>query len=120
MEIEEEEDLKQEENVLKEEENQMYQMNLKGGRGPILTQAQEREIMNMVLANNAIRLREIQANIIGDHAIFNTVFYDWINTKIKSITQLSKPLLKEQNNSSDLHHYKHMSTSHFLRNNTHK
>src|SRR4029434_245059 len=35
-------------------------------------------------------------------------------------TQLSKPLLKEQNNGSDLHHYKHMSTSHFLRNNTHK
>ena len=27
----------------------------------------------MVLANNAIRLREIQANIIGDHAIFNNV-----------------------------------------------
>ena len=27
----------------------------------------------MVLANNAIRLREIQANIIGDHAIFNDV-----------------------------------------------
>ena len=49
-----------------------------------------------------------------------TVFYDWINTKIKSITQLSKPLLKEQNNGSDLHHYKHMSTSHFFRNNTHK
>ena len=39
-------------------------------------------------------------------------FYDWINTKIKSITQLSKPSLKDQNNSSDLHHYKHMSTSH--------
>src|SRR4029434_186058 len=49
-----------------------------------------------------------------------TVFYDWINTKIKSITQLSKPSLKEQTNGSDLHHYKHMSTSHFLRNNTHK
>ena len=27
----------------------------------------------MVLANNAVRLREIQANIIGDNAIFNTV-----------------------------------------------
>ena len=25
----------------------------------------------MVLANNAIRLRELQANIISDHAIFN-------------------------------------------------
>jgi len=27
----------------------------------------------MVLANNAIRLRELQANIISDHAIFNNV-----------------------------------------------
>ena len=27
----------------------------------------------MVLANNAIRLREIQANITGDQAIFNNV-----------------------------------------------
>ena len=72
VDVEEEEDLKQEENVLKEEEDQIYQINLKGGRGPIFTQEQEREreIINMVLANNAIRLREIQANIIGDHAIF--------------------------------------------------
>ena len=71
VDVEEEEDLKQEENVLKEEEDQMYQINLKGGRGPIVTQ--EREMINMVLANNAIRIRDIQANIIGDHAIFNTV-----------------------------------------------
>ena len=71
LKVEEEEDLKQEENVLKEEEDQMYQINLKRGRGPIVTQ--ERKIINMVLANNAIRLREIQANIIGDHAISNNV-----------------------------------------------
>ena len=44
-----------------------------GGRAPIFNQQQEREIVNMVLANNAIRLREIQANIIGDHAIFHDV-----------------------------------------------
>ena len=74
VEVEEEEDLKQEEkNVLKEEEDQIYQINLKGGREPIFMQEQEREIINMVLANNAIRLREILANIIGDHAIFNNV-----------------------------------------------
>ena len=71
MEIEE--DLKQEENELKEEQDQIYQINLKGGRGPIFTREQEREIINMVLANNAIRLREFQANIIGDHSIFNNV-----------------------------------------------
>ena len=51
VDVEEEEDLKQEENVLKEEEDQMYQINLKGGRGPIFTQEQDREIINMVLAN---------------------------------------------------------------------
>ena len=33
----------------------------------------EREIINMVLANNAIKLREIQANIISGHAIFSNV-----------------------------------------------
>ena len=67
VEVEEEEDLKQEENVLKEEEeDQIYQINLKGAEGPIFTQEQER-------ANNAIKLREIQANIISDHAIFNNV-----------------------------------------------
>ena len=53
VEVQEEEDLKQEENVLKEEEIQMYQINLKGDRGPIFTQEQDREIINMVLANNA-------------------------------------------------------------------
>ena len=71
-EVEEEEDLKQDENVLKEEEDQIYQINLKGGRGPIFTQEQEREIINMVLANNAIRLREIQPNIIGDNDHFQS------------------------------------------------
>lgn len=35
VEVEEEEDLKQEENMLKEEEDHIYQINLKGGRGPI-------------------------------------------------------------------------------------
>ena len=39
----------------------------------IHTRTREREIINMVLANNAIRLRELQANIIGEHAIFNNV-----------------------------------------------
>lgn len=34
---------------------------------------QEREIINLVLANNAISLREIQAHIVNDHLIFNNV-----------------------------------------------
>lgn len=44
-----------------------------GGWGPIFTQEQEREIINLVLANNAIRLREIQAHIVNDPPIFNNV-----------------------------------------------
>ena len=45
----------------------------RGGRAPIFTPLQEREIVNMVLANNAIRLREIQAKIIEDQIIFQNV-----------------------------------------------
>ena len=97
VDVEEEEDLKQEENVLKEEEDQMYQINLKGGRGPIFTQEQEREIINMVLANNAIRLREIQANIIGDHAIFNNV--------LRSLSTLAHILKRHQGKMKQLYLY---------------
>ena len=39
----------------------------------MFTQEQVRKIINMVLVQNAIRLREIQANIIDYHAIFNNV-----------------------------------------------
>ena len=53
--------------------------------------------------------------------IFNclTVFYNWINTQIKSITQLSNLTLKEQIIGPDLHNYKHNVSSHFLQKNTH-
>ena len=40
VEVEEEEDLKQEENMLKEEEDNIYQINLKRGRGLSCYQAQ--------------------------------------------------------------------------------
>ena len=43
----------------------------------------------MVLVNNAIRLREIQANIIGDHAIFH-------NVNQVSLTTLARILTKNQ------------------------
>lgn len=38
----------------------------------MFTEQQEREIVNMVLANNAITLKQLQANIVNNHAIFNT------------------------------------------------
>src|SRR4029434_8181534 len=97
VDVEEEEDLKQEENVLKEEEDQIYQINLKGGWGPVVTQEQDREIINMVLANNAIRLRE--ANIIGDHSIFNTVM------SIRSLSQHWHTSLRHQGKIKQLYLY---------------
>ncbi|KAI2660531.1 Estrogen receptor [Labeo rohita] len=55
------------------QEHRIERQEHQGGRGPIFTQEQEREIINLVLANNAIRLREIQAHIVNDHQIFNNV-----------------------------------------------
>ncbi|KAK3529286.1 hypothetical protein QTP70_025734 [Hemibagrus guttatus] len=40
---------------------------------PIFTEEQERAVINMVLVNNAIRLREIQTNILNDHTVFSNV-----------------------------------------------
>lgn len=60
-----------------------------GGRGPIFTRAQETAIVNMVLANNCIRLREIQANVINDNHIFN-------NIHRVSLTTIGRILKKNQ------------------------
>ncbi|XP_072554161.1 uncharacterized protein [Paramormyrops kingsleyae] len=45
----------------------------RGGRGRMFTEAQELEIINMVLANNAIRLREIQSHIVRDDTVFGNI-----------------------------------------------
>ena len=39
----------------------------------MFTEQQEREIVNMVLANNAMTLKQLQANIVNNHAIFNDI-----------------------------------------------
>ncbi len=44
-----------------------------GGRPPMFTEQQEREIVNMVLANNAITLNQLQTNIVNNHASFNDI-----------------------------------------------
>ncbi|KAK0147795.1 hypothetical protein N1851_012486 [Merluccius polli] len=54
-------------------ENRIGGRGHQGGRGPMFTLAQEAAIVNMVLTNNCIRLREIQANIINDDHIFNNI-----------------------------------------------
>lgn len=39
----------------------------------MFTEQQEREIVNMVLANNAITLNQLQANIVNNHIGFNNI-----------------------------------------------
>ncbi|KAK0136824.1 hypothetical protein N1851_026996 [Merluccius polli] len=54
-------------------ENRIEGQERQGGRPPMFTEQQEREIVNMVLANNAITLNQLQANIVNNHAIFNDI-----------------------------------------------
>ncbi|XP_059896427.1 uncharacterized protein LOC132448892 [Gadus macrocephalus] len=54
-------------------ENRIEGQGRQGGRPPMFTEQQEREIVNMVLANNAITLKQLQANIVNNHAIFNDI-----------------------------------------------
>ncbi len=44
-----------------------------GGRGKIFGIEQESAIVDMVVANNAIRLREIQAAVIADQGAFRNI-----------------------------------------------
>ena len=44
-----------------------------GGRGKLLNNDQELAIVEMVVANNAIKLSEIQARIVEHHEIFNNI-----------------------------------------------
>lgn len=46
---------------------------LGGGRGRIFNAEQEAAVVNMVLANNAIRLREIKAAVIADQGVFRNI-----------------------------------------------
>ena len=52
VDVEEEEDLKQEENVLKEEEDQMYQINLKGNKRLSLSVKLRSGILHIILHNS--------------------------------------------------------------------
>ena len=44
-----------------------------GGRGKFLNNDQELAIVEMVVANNAIKLHEIQTRIVEDHEIFDNI-----------------------------------------------
>ncbi|XP_034740321.1 keratin, type I cytoskeletal 9-like [Etheostoma cragini] len=54
-------------------ENRIEGQERRGGRPPMFTEQQEREIVNMVLANNAITLNQLQANIVNNHVGFNNI-----------------------------------------------
>lgn len=60
-----------------------------GGRGRMFTPEQETHIVNMVIANNAIRLREIQQRIIDNDTIFQ-------NIHSVSISALSRVLARHR------------------------
>ncbi|XP_039474134.1 uncharacterized protein LOC120442240 [Oreochromis aureus] len=60
-----------------------------GGRGRMFTPEQETHIVNMVIANNAIRLREIQQRIIDNDTIFQ-------NIHSASISALSRVLARHR------------------------
>lgn len=55
-----------------------------GGRRRLFTAEQETYIVNMVLANNSIRLREIQQHILED----DTTFEDINNVSISALSRL--------------------------------
>ncbi|KAJ8332376.1 hypothetical protein SKAU_G00425490 [Synaphobranchus kaupii] len=55
------------------DENRIERLPPRGGRGLTFTAEQETAIVNMVLANNVIRLREIQNRVIEDNIIFPNI-----------------------------------------------
>ncbi|KAK0153012.1 hypothetical protein N1851_005311 [Merluccius polli] len=54
-------------------EHRTERLNHGGGRGRLFTGEQETAIVNLVLANNKIRLREIQSHIIQNNTTFNNI-----------------------------------------------
>ncbi|XP_042618998.1 uncharacterized protein LOC109102581 [Cyprinus carpio] len=54
-------------------ENRIHTLPHTGGRGKIFSIEQESAIVDMVVANNAIRLREIQAAVIADQGAFRNI-----------------------------------------------
>ncbi|KAI2652733.1 Insertion element IS630 uncharacterized 39 kDa protein [Labeo rohita] len=53
--------------------NRMQHLPPSGGRGKLLSNDQKLAIVEMVVANNAIKLHEIQTRIVADHEIFDNI-----------------------------------------------
>lgn len=68
-----------------------------GGRGKLLNEQQEREICNMVMANNAITLRQIRDAILQDNHIFqniNTISISTIDRVLKEHQMTMKQIYR--------------------------
>ncbi len=65
-----------------------------GGLGRLFTDVQETVIINMVLANNAIRIREISEHILNNDTIFNNINAVSLST-IQRILQRHQVTMKQ-------------------------
>ncbi|KAI7809003.1 hypothetical protein IRJ41_024945 [Triplophysa rosa] len=65
-----------------------------GGRGRLFTDVQETAIINVVLANNAIRIREIREHILNNDTIFNNINAVSLST-IQRILQRQQVTMKQ-------------------------
>ncbi|XP_019213039.2 uncharacterized protein LOC109201840 [Oreochromis niloticus] len=70
-------------------ENRIVRQPRGGGRGPLFTPQQEEAICAMVIANNAIKLREIQSAVIENYTVFG-------NIESVSISTIDKVLKKNE------------------------
>lgn len=75
-------------------ENRVERQRHHGGRGRLFTAVQETAMINMVLANNAIRIREIRENILNDDNIFNNINAVSLST-IQRILQRHQVTMKQ-------------------------
>ncbi|XP_034144995.1 uncharacterized protein LOC114829938 [Esox lucius] len=69
--------------------NRMQRLPPSGGRGKLLNNDQELAIVEMVVANNAIKLHEIKTRIVEDHEIF-------ANIESISLTTITRTLSKHR------------------------
>lgn len=62
-----------------------------GGRGRLPTEQQELAIVAMVVANNEIKLKEIQVRVLEDDEVFGTINAISVTTNSGSTVETSNP-----------------------------
>ncbi|KAL1251937.1 hypothetical protein QQF64_019733 [Cirrhinus molitorella] len=71
------------------ETNRIQRLPPSGGRGKLLNEEQELAIVNMVIADNEIKLKAIQSRVVEDNLVFG-------NIAAISITSISRTLAKHR------------------------